>query len=327
VSFFKRLFGKPDRKGAEEQVAQGAIAARQGQLKAALAHYEKAIQLDKTYPLARLNLALALQDAFNKDRKTLDADEKQQRLHAIVDALQATLDLDDACLPAWRSLGVANLSLKSPIKAEEALAKWLELADEEHEHRIVVQKQFNKVTVEADAERQLLYVIQLAERLEDDEADDVDDDELRAVLLEVDPVIQHALTDEEPADGIVRVDVFFAAALLYKKLEHPERARQLFEAVLQHAPHHDRALLEAATLCLNLGDLDAALQHSMTAYRLDPTDAGVTCNVGVCFLGQGVLDKAGEFIELAKELDPKDPIVGRAYDAWQQAVADARPPA
>ena len=72
-------------------------------------------------------------------------------------------------------------------------------------------------------------------------------------------------------------------------------------------------------MCMEDGDLARALSASIDAYREMPSDAGLVCNVGVCHLGLGDVDKAEEYIDLAWRLEPKDPIVLRAKDALAKA--------
>ena len=57
----------------------------------------------------------------------------------------------------------------------------------------------------------------------------------------------------------------------------------------------------------------------MSAYRLDPIDPGLVCNVGVCHLAAGDVVGAREFIDLARQMAPKDPIVVRALTALVDA--------
>jgi tetratricopeptide (TPR) repeat protein len=102
------------------------------------------------------------------------------------------------------------------------------------------------------------------------------------------------------------------------------RARALLDEAVAADPRDLEAVRNLATLCLASGDLPAALRASQAAYRLDPVDAGLVCNVGVCHLalarvGDTVDDeqmaRAREFITLARQLAPKDPIILRAVAA------------
>ena len=79
------------------------------------------------------------------------------------------------------------------------------------------------------------------------------------------------------------------------------------------------ALKELASVCMEDGDLARALSASIDAYREQPSDAGLVCNVGVCHLGLGDVEKAEEYIDLAWRLEPMDPIVLRAKDALAKA--------
>jgi Flp pilus assembly protein TadD len=146
-------------------------------------------------------------------------------------------------------------------------------------------------------------------------ADDVDADAagaaIDALLLARDAALVVGL--------VVPAHTLVVAGGLARRSADLERARTLFEASLVEHPRDLEALRNLATVCQGLGDVQAALRASMQAYRLDPTDAGLVCNVGVCHLAAGTLSSAREYVDLARQLAPKDPIVLRAVAAVVEA--------
>ncbi len=109
------------------------------------------------------------------------------------------------------------------------------------------------------------------------------------------------------------------AGTLWRRAGDLPQARALLAAAVSEDPGDVEALRELASVCLAQGDLAAALAASLDAYRRQPTDPGLVCNVGVCHLGLGALDEAAEYIDIALRLDPKDPIIGRAKEALTRA--------
>jgi tetratricopeptide (TPR) repeat protein len=121
------------------------------------------------------------------------------------------------------------------------------------------------------------------------------------------------------ADTAVVVSPFLLtlAGTLARKVGDLERARSLLDTAVADDSKDLEAWRNLATVCLAQGDIAAAIKASQAAYRLDPVDAGLVCNLGVCHLaaadaGLGNVDEAREYIELAARLAPKDPIVQRA---------------
>ncbi|MBM4280470.1 MAG: hypothetical protein FJ137_06825 [Deltaproteobacteria bacterium] len=109
--------------------------------------------------------------------------------------------------------------------------------------------------------------------------------------------------------------LFALAGALARKTGDLARARALLDDAVRHDKHDLEAWRELATVCMTTGDLNAALAASLAAYREDPVDAGLVCNVGVCHLALGDRAQAAEFFELAYGMAPDDPIIGRAVAA------------
>ena len=87
---------------------------------------------------------------------------------------------------------------------------------------------------------------------------------------------------------------------------------------MEQSPQYTDAHRELATIYLQLGKLDAALKNSLAAYKTDPANPGLVCNVGVCYLSLGQLTEAEEYIHMAKDMDRDDPIIVNAWDALQE---------
>ena len=93
---------------------------------------------------------------------------------------------------------------------------------------------------------------------------------------------------------------------------HSERLEDaLLAELVERAPRHLDARRELATLFMKAGDARAALEHSVEAYREDPSNAALICNVGVCHLSLGDLAQAEEFLKMAIDLAPENEIAQR----------------
>ncbi len=146
--------------------------------------------------------------------------------------------------------------------------------------------------------------------------DDVTDEERDEAAQDLVYVL---IEDDAPADA------FWAAGAIARRKGNQTAAREHYETCLEKNAFHDRARRELATLCMNTGDMKAALEHSVHAYQADPVDAGRVCNVGVCHLALGHRAKAQEFLQLAQELAPTDPIVLRAIQTLETEMASKAP--
>lgn len=311
MRWLKNLFKKDhDPEEAARHLALGVALAQKQRYEEALLAYRRARESDPDYALAHLNEALALQDLYNAKSATLEDDDRDAHLAHIREALERALSLDDTLLVGWRALGHVTRRLGDYIRSEDAFAKVVFLAPEDFPHLEEAQRELKAVAVRAERQRVLKRAFDVA--LEKD----VDAAELREALEAVQPLL---LYPETPDDG------FWATGVLLRRLDDTTAAREMFEACLERAPRHVRAHRELATLCMQGGDAHAALQHSVEAYREDPSNAALLCNVGVCHLTLGDLTQAEEFLRMALGMAPNDPIVQRAWSALANARGDARP--
>lgn len=306
MGLIKKLMRKPDRKKAVALVEKGVGYAAASKPKAALKLYLQAQAADDSYPLAHINEGLARLDLFNLARESLDASERAQALEAIAAAFERGLERDPENLAALRGLGFTARRLGRFIDAEAAWEKLVEVAPAEHPYRKEASKELAELRPKAKKERTLRATVTAAL----DEAASAD--ALEAALQEAAPDLD---TDDVPPK------LYWAAGVIHRRLGQDDDAIKRFGACVGLDPRHFDARRELATLCMRKGFHKRALEHSMIAYQEDPTNPALVCNVGVCHLALGHLDKAAEFIELASGLDPDDPIIQRAMQTLQEAQA------
>lgn len=308
MRWLKNLFRKEtaDPEEAARHLSAGVVLAQKGRFAEALLAYRRAREADPGYALAHLNEALALQDLYNAKSALLDDDERQRHLGEIRETLERALVLDDTLLVGWRALGHVARRLGDYVRAEDAFARLVSVAPDDFPHREEAERELRAVGPRAERQRVLRRAFDAALDREADAA------QLREAFERVQPLLIHP---EVPDDA------FWAAGVLLRRLDDATGAREMLEACLERAPRHARAHRELATLCMQAGDAHAALEHSVEAYREDPSNPALLCNVGVCHLTLGDFGQAEEFLKMAVGLAPDDPIVQRAWSAFENARA------
>jgi tetratricopeptide (TPR) repeat protein len=320
--------GRRGRKAAEELCTKGYIAAREGRLDEAQRLYDAAVHADETLAVAAFDAGQTALERFNRDAATLTPEERRARLTTARQHLERAVAVDATHAPSWRALARVHERL---FDWEEAVRAWERVvasigatATEDP----VAQAQSSSTDARAEARRErarlgglasLSAAVRHARALL--AADDVDPAEASAAIdavLEARIVVEADSSSPASTTGLVTL-----VGCLARKAQDP-RARALLEEAVRSNPADLEAVRNLATWCLAHDDLPAALSASIAAYRLDPVDAGLVCNVGVCHLA---LAKAGdvvdparlasarEYILLAQQLAPKDPIVVRAVAA------------
>ena len=222
----------------------------------------------------------------------------------------------DAHAPSWRALarvqerlGQVENAEASWARVERCLLGGIELTLEDRDALALARTERQRLKPAAELAATLQATTTLLG------TGDVDADAARAAI----DALMHA-RDAALAVGLaVPAHALVVAGSLARKSVDLHRARTLFEAALVESHRDLETLRNLATVCQGLGDVQAALRASMQAYRLDPTDAGLVCNVGVCHLAAGTLSSAREYVDLARQLAPKDPIVLRALAAVVEA--------
>lgn len=357
MRWLKKLLGKKaDPVKAASLVAAGVGHARQGQLDAALAQYEAALEADPAHPLAALNRAIALQDLYNRDRAKLGAKASLARLAAIDTALEQAAALNPGAPNVWRLRGHVAVHRGAYETAARAFETALETAaahpEPPFEHDKEARDVLRRLSPEIARIAAFRAVVSCAK--DPDIAADTHGEALKDALLDVvkavgDPVKpagapapespsaepdapgeagaaparagrdKAAFLPVEPVQA--SADVYWASGVVCRKLGDTARARAFFQACLARSDKHLKAHRELAQLAAAQDEAETALTHSVAAYRLDPTDPALLCNVAVCELALGRLERATEFLVLAEELAPKDPIIQNTRHALDAAKA------
>jgi tetratricopeptide (TPR) repeat protein len=306
MTWFKRARGKKAREKATALVTQGVVHARQGHLDKARLVYEEAVDVDEGFAVAHLNLGLCRLDLFNRDGRGLDETGQRTALDAIVEPLRRAVVLDPSASTGWRALARVEERRGRFGHAEDAWQELNALAPKDSQALLDAQRGRQAVAGRAAADRARRRALAALDV-------DVDDAERAAALAQLLPLLDNA-----EINGVL-VRGFALAGTLARRTGNRAQARVLLEKAVAADARDVEALRELASVALEEGDLARALDASVDAYREDPADAGLVCNVGVCHLALGDVKKAGEYIELAWRLEPKDPIVARAKDALGRA--------
>lgn len=311
MTWLQKLLGKPASEKAAQRVAEGVALARSGALARALEVYRDAQRLDPGNAFAYLNEGLALQDLYNQQAADLAPDERLARLRDIREALERALDHDEGSWIAWRALGHVSRRLGRFVAAEAAFRRLLRDAPGDYPHRAEVERELLEVAPHAARQGALERAADLAIR------EDIEPELLREALEGLAVFL---------ADESTPAEAFWAAGVLARRLEDAARAEEHFAACLARAPHHVNARQEMASLCMRAARLREALDHSLAAYREDPTNPALVCNVGVCWLLLGDLARAEEYVAMARDMAPQDAIVQRAWGQVREAASRAPHP-
>jgi tetratricopeptide (TPR) repeat protein len=344
-----RAFGVAGRKAAEELVMRGYIASREGRLDDAQAAYDDACDADETLAIAFFNAGTTELARFNRDVPSLDDAERGARLARAEARLEQALALDDLHAPSWRALARVRerngavlaahaawstvVSLLTPTTGASPLAASREGAWDAPESPEASEASASNLDALAEARREVARLLPRA-RLEEARARarealsvDADDGVTNAARRTALDALLLAWTQAEEADVPAPRHLFALAGALARKCGDLERARALLDDAVRRDKHDLEAWKELATVCIATGDARTALAASMAAYREDPVDAGLVCNVGVCHLALGDRAAAREFIELARGMAPDDAIVQRAVAALAAAPSPTKPAA
>jgi len=336
----KLLGGSAERRAVERAsmlVQEGYVLARTGKLTPALAKYDEACTVAPNYGLAFLNRALCRQDLFNVKSRVWSSADRIETLVRIADDLERAVTLLPDDIAAWRCLGHVSRRLCRYTRADHAFSVVEERASADYPHRAEATRERKAIQPKVGKERALEAVLALL-ALRDAPLEDVQD-----ALASIRPLVDEARgaqrkpsgasappntnvdhkgsVDDVIEDGeMLRVDVIYAAGVLERRVGDLVRAAEALAFVVDIDREHPGAHRELATIAALAGNAEAALRHATAAYQSDPSNAALVCNVGVAHLSLGQLAEAAEFLSLARDMAPKDPIVDRAWTA----LADAK---
>ncbi len=324
MRWLKKALGMSGRKVAEDLCTKGYVAAREGRLDAAQKLYDDAVDADPTLAVASFNAGQTALERYNRDAATLSADVKRARLAEALAHLRRAVDVDGDHAPSWRALARVYERLAKPADAAAAWGR-VEVALANDSDGDAAERQAARNEARRERER-LKPAADVANAIDDVRAAiaaaDIDEAAASAAI----DVAVAAIAAAAGTDTVVSPGVNSLLGTLGRRVKHPQ-TRGFFEAAIAANAGDIEAHKNLATICLEAGELGAALKASVAAYRLDPVDAGLVCNVGVVHLamveaGQGDLSAAREFITLAGQLSPKDAIVQRALVALERVERD-----
>ena len=312
MKWLKKALGKSGRKVAAELVTKGYIAAREGRLESAQKLYHEAIDADDTLAVAYFNAGQTELELCKRDYAALNDAARVQRLSSAALYLSQGLERDPTHAQSSRTLARVRERQQAFVAAVAAWTRTRESlaaaqppadpADLEEARREASRLQpFADLEAALSTARASLSSPHL--------------DSVATALANLQETTERGAAagiDEPPR-------LFTLLGALARKLGQLDQARAFFETASARDKHDLEALRELATLCRAAGDMKTSLSTSMAAYRLDPLDAGLVCNVGVCHLALGDLAQAREFIVLAAAMAPEDPIVIRAAAALNLA--------
>jgi tetratricopeptide (TPR) repeat protein len=343
MKWFRKAIGKATgrtgREYAETLVTRGYVASREGRLDDALAAFVEACDADETLAIAHFDAGTAELQRFNRDAHALDATSRAARLDAAERWLERAVALDEHHAPAWRALARVRERKGALVAAHAAWTTVVALllpAGGGAGHDAATHQRPDDGFRAADDEVSVALVearreqlrLQPAARLQEalgkaraalGGADDEGSRATRQLALDG---LWLAWSTAEAASVPQPPHLFALAGALARKAGDLPRARALLDDAVRHDKHDLEAWRELATVCMATGDLKAALAASLAAYRQDPVDAGLVCNVGVCHLALGDRAQAAEFLELARGMAPDDPIVARALAALHGVTSD-----
>jgi tetratricopeptide (TPR) repeat protein len=304
MGIIRLIFGKWRRKKARMFLRDGLKLTQKRRYEAAADAYGRAADADPDYAIAYLNQALALQDLYNQRLGQLEEPERLEIYVQIRQLLLQSLELDDSLAAGWRCLGHVCRRLGFFCQAESAFLRLTELAGEESLHDTEIKKEMSEIAPLAERERLVDTAVRVASEIEASEE----------TVTELWDAFEKIAENHEAATD----RIYWAAGVLCRKLKDRDRSITYFEKCLEQSPQYTDAHRELATIYLQLGKLDAALKNSLAAYKTDPANPGLVCNVGVCYLSLGQLTEAEEYIHMAKDMDRDDPIIVNAWDALQE---------
>lgn len=304
----KKLVSGRDPVRAAKLLAKGVRLAREGDLEEALKLYRKSARADREYPLAHLNVALAMQDLYNREHTELSEDLRIERLDEINDVLQHALELDGALAAAYSARGYVMRALGRDEEAVADLELFLDLAPADEPRREEIETDLVSLQERVDLAERRQEVIGW---IKDPQSQD---DQLVEAVEFIDQMLA-----KDPEDA----ELLWAMGVALRRQGDLESARETFVYCLQQDPSNQAVLRELSSLAFCEQAYDEALEYAHRAYEQDPTNPAVVCNVGVCYLHMGRLRKAKEYIHLAHQLDPDDSIINACVGELTRVAKEA----
>jgi len=100
-----------------------------------------------------------------------------------------------------------------------------------------------------------------------------------------------------------RTDIMLAMGMLFKQTKQIQKAKSLFEKILQLEPH-PLVYNEIAYICRSMGNLTDAIQYQTKAVEADPTNAELLANLARMLISAGNIEEGINLFRKAVEIEP-----------------------
>ena len=105
------------------------------------------------------------------------------------------------------------------------------------------------------------------------------------------------------AQDPLRTDIMLAMGMLFKQIRQINKAKELFEKILQHEPH-PLVYNELGYICQCIGQLSQAIQYQQKAVEADPNNAELLANLARMSIGAGKVQEGINLFRKALEIEP-----------------------
>lgn len=109
-------------------------------------------------------------------------------------------------------------------------------------------------------------------------------------------------------DNPNNLDAIFYTAVAYRQTENYHKAFLYLNELVNLGGERLEVYSEMGLNLAMLGDFEGAVEYFKKALKIMPNEAGVICNIAVCYLNLGNLEEAKKAFGLASRLNPKDEI-------------------
>jgi Flp pilus assembly protein TadD len=240
--------------------------------------------------LATLYSRMATQDNSKGERYDL---YQQKALQTLKEGLEVVGD-DEQLL---REIGFFHLYQGNVEIAKDYLDRYLELAPQS-ETKKHVQKILDDINAKLNDDQRLMQAYDAIQMNKEDEA-----------LVLLDAYLEH---NSEVWNA------HFLKGWALRRLSRYQEAQDSFLAALARTKGNSDIYNELAICSLETGKAELAKTYLNTAVDLDGENITLISNLAYLHLKDGELDEAREFLELARNLDPNDPVIHQLIQDYER---------
>jgi len=119
-------------------------------------------------------------------------------------------------------------------------------------------------------------------------------------------------------------ETHLAMGLIYLEIGRGNLSEQEFRRVLEFNPDHPDASFYLAQIAMASGEFREALPYLQTGLRVRKDTPTIHAMMAQCYLELNDAQNAGEHLNAALKLDPRNPLANRIRDLWNQRAATAK---